>query len=317
MTIYAAGAVCWRMSKGEIELAMVFRTKHKDWTFPKGKVDPGELLPETAVREVEEEAGIRIRLGRKLAVIDYELASGETKEVHYWVSKVKDSAIAKSKFTPNDEIKKVEWFTAKKAMKQLTYDHDRELLAKTLEFYDQGELETRGLVILRHTSATPRASWAGEEAKRPLLPEGRQQAKRLVGLLDAYGPKRLVTSPWTRCQQTVAPYSKKTKRTLIERSQLTELANERGPRKTKNVIEDTFGQTKNALICSHRPALPTILETFSKYASKEITPALTAEKTLAPGEFFVLRVTTGPKPKIIAYERVYLESELSEAKLSA
>ena len=317
MTVYAAGAVCWRMSKGEIELAIVFRTKHKDWTFPKGKVDPGELLPETAVREVEEEAGIRIRLGRKLAVIDYELDSGETKEVHYWVSKVKDSAIAKSKFTPNDEIKKVEWFTAKKAMKQLTYDHDRELLAKTLEFYDQGELETRGLVILRHTSATPRASWAGEEAKRPLLPEGRQQAKRLVNLLDAYGPKRLVTSPWTRCQQTVSPYSKKTKRTLIERSQLTELANERGPRKTKNVIEDTFGQTKNALICSHRPALPTILETFSKYASKEITPALTAEKTLAPGEFFVLRVTTGPKPKIIAYERVYLESELSEAKLSA
>jgi 8-oxo-dGTP pyrophosphatase MutT (NUDIX family)/phosphohistidine phosphatase SixA len=317
MTVYAAGAVCWRMSKGEIELAIVFRTKHKDWTFPKGKVDPGELLPETAVREVEEEAGIRIRLGRKLAVIDYELDSGETKEVHYWVSKVKDSAIAKSKFTANDEIEKVEWFTAKKAMKQLTYDHDRELLAKTLEFYDQGELETRGLVILRHTSATPRASWAGEEAKRPLLPEGRQQAKRLVGLLDAYGPKRLVTSPWTRCQQTVAPYSKKTKRTLIERSQLTELANERGPRKTKNVIEDTFGQTKNALICSHRPALPTILETFSKYASKEITPALTAEKTLAPGEFFVLRVTTGPKPKIIAYERVYLESELSEAKLSA
>jgi 8-oxo-dGTP diphosphatase len=305
------------MSKGEIELAIVFRTKHKDWTFPKGKVDPGELLPETAVREVEEEAGIRIRLGRKLAVIDYELDSGETKEVHYWVSKVKDSAIAKSKFTANDEIEKVEWFTAKKAMKQLTYDHDRELLAKTLEFYDQGELETRGLVILRHTSATPRASWAGEEAKRPLLPEGRQQAKRLVSLLDAYGPKRLVTSPWTRCQQTVAPYSKKTKRTLIERSQLTELANERGPRKTKNVIEDTFGQTKNALICSHRPALPTILETFSKYASKEITPALTAEKTLAPGEFFVLRVTTGPKPKIIAYERVYLESALSEAKLSA
>ncbi|MFT4796144.1 MAG: 8-oxo-dGTP pyrophosphatase MutT (NUDIX family)/phosphohistidine phosphatase SixA [Aquiluna sp.] len=317
MTVYAAGAVCWRMSKGEIELAIVFRTKHKDWTFPKGKVDPGELLPETAVREVEEEAGIRIRLGRKLAVIDYELDSGETKEVHYWVSKVKDSAIAKSKFTANDEIEKVEWFTAKKAMKQLTYDHDRELLAKTLEFYDQGELETRGLVILRHTSATPRASWAGEEAKRPLLPEGRQQAKRLVSLLDAYGPKRLVTSPWTRCQQTVAPYSKKTKRTLIERSQLTELANERGPRKTKNVIEDTFGQTKNALICSHRPALPTILETFSKYASKEITPALTAEKTLAPGEFFVLRVTTGPKPKIIAYERVYLESALSEAKLSA
>jgi len=317
MTVYAAGAVCWRMAKGEIELAMVYRTVHKDWTFPKGKVDPGELFPETAVREVEEEAGIRIRLGRKLAVIDYELASGETKEVHYWVSKVKDSAIAKSKFKPDDEIEKVEWASAKKAMKQLTYEHDRALLTKTLEFFARGELETRGLVILRHTTATPRSSWAGEEAKRPLLPEGKQQAKRLVRLLDAYGPKRLVTRPWTRCQQTIAPYSKKTKRTLIERSQLTELANERGPRKTKNVIEDTFGQTKNALICSHRPALPTIIETFSKYASKEIAPALAREKTLSPGEFFVLRVATGPKPKIIAYERIYLESDVLEAKLSA
>ena len=139
----------------------------------------------------------------------------------------------------------------------------------------------------------------------------------MVNLLDAYGPKRLVTSPWTRCQQTVSPYSKKTKRTLIERSQLTELANERGPRKTKNVIDDTFGQTKNALICSHRPALPTIIETFSKYAIKDVAPMLAAEKTLSPGEFFVLRVTTGTRPKIIAYERIYLESVLSGAKLSA
>jgi len=317
MTIYAAGAVCWRMTRGEIELALIYRTRHKDWTFPKGKVDPGELLPETAVREVEEEAGIKIRLGRKLAVLDYELASGETKEVHYWVSKVKDSAIAKSKFSPNDEVEKVEWVSAKKAMEQLTYDHDRELLEKTLGFYDQGELETKGLIVLRHAAATPRASWAGEEAKRPLLPAGREQAKRLVSLLDAYGPKRLITSPWVRCQQTVAPYSKKTKRTLIERSQLTELANERGPRKTENVIEDTFGQTKNALICTHRPALPTIIETFSKYASKDVAPMLTAEKTLAPGEFFVLRVTLGTRPKIIAYERIYLESSVLEVKLGA
>jgi 8-oxo-dGTP diphosphatase len=316
MTVYAAGAVCWRMNKGEMELAIVYRATHKDWSFPKGKVDPGELCPETAVREVEEEAGIRIRLGRKLAVIAYEHTSGESKEVHYWVSKVKDSAIAKSKFKPNDEIEKVEWVSTKKAMKQLTYERDRELVVKILDFLHRGELETRGLIILRHTTATPRRSWAGEEAKRPLLLEGKQQAKRLVNLLDAYGPKRLVTSPWTRCQQTVAPYAKMTNRTLIERSQLTELANERGPRKTKNVIEDTFGQTKNALICSHRPALPTIIETFSKHAGADIARALAGEKTLSPGEFFVLRLTTGLAPKIIAYERIDLESAILVAKLS-
>lgn len=311
MTVYAAGVVCWRPAKPGIEVALVYRKKYDDWTFPKGKLDPGELLPETAVREVEEEAGIRVRLGRKLAVLSYKIGSGDTKEVHYWVSKVKESAIAKSKFKPNKEIAKVEWVPISKAAKKLTYEHDRELLAKVSNWAENSELETRGLVILRHTTATPRAEWVGEEAKRPLLPEGKKQAKRLISLLDAYGPKRLVTSPWTRCQQTVAPYSKATKRTLIERSQLTELSTERGPRKTKNVIEDTFGQTKNALLCSHRPALPTIIEAFTKHAKKDVSLALTEESTLSPGEFFVLRVTTSLKPKIVDYERIYLESKLS------
>ena len=310
MIVYAAGVVCWRPTKTSFEVAVVYREKYDDWTFPKGKVDPGELLPETAVREVEEEAGIRVRLGRKLAVLSYKIGAGNTKEVHYWVSKVKDSAIAKSKFKPNKEIAKVEWVEASKALNLLTYSHDQDLLKQTIQWSENSELETRGLVILRHTTATPRNEWVGEEAKRPLLPEGKKQAKRLVTLIDAYGPKRLVTSPWTRCQQTVAPYSKKTQRTLIERSQLTELSNQRGPRKTKNVIEDTFGQNKNALICSHRPALPTIIETFAKHATKQVSASLAEEHTLAPGEFLVLRVSMAQKPKVIAYERIYLESKL-------
>ena len=115
----------------------------------------------------------------------------------------------------------------------------------------------------------------------------------------------------TRCQQTVLPLSKARNRTLIERSQLTELANLKGPRKTKNVIEDTFEQTKNALICSHRPALPTIIETFGKYATKTIGESLKSETVLAPGEFFVLRITLGSKPRVIDYERVNLEAKLS------
>lgn len=310
MTVYAAGAVCWRLNKGELELALVYRGAYKDWTFPKGKLDPGEHLPETAVREVEEEVGLRIRLGRKLSVLRYKLPSGEIKEVHYWASRVKEKAIAKSKFKPNKEIAAVEWLSVDQARPKLTYDHDRQLLEQVNSFHAAGELETRGLVILRHTTATPRTEWSGEEAKRPLLPEGKLQAKRLVSLLDAYGPKRLVTSPWTRCQETVAPYSKAKNRTLIERSQLTELANQKGPRKTKNVIEDTFEQTKNALICSHRPALPTIIETFGKHATKTVAASLEKETVLSPGEFFVLRITLGQKPKVIDFERVYLESKL-------
>ena len=81
MTVYAAGVVCWREAGKDIEVLLVHREQYDDWGFPKGKQDKGELLQETAVREVEEEAGIRIRLGRKLDVIHYKVGKGEDKYV--------------------------------------------------------------------------------------------------------------------------------------------------------------------------------------------------------------------------------------------
>ena len=60
MTIYAAGIVCWREENGKLEVALVHREVYKDWGFPKGKLDPGEQLPQTAVREVFEEAGFKV-----------------------------------------------------------------------------------------------------------------------------------------------------------------------------------------------------------------------------------------------------------------
>ena len=207
MTIYAAGVVCWREQDGKLELALVHREVYKDWGFPKGKLDPGEQLPQTAVREVMEEAGFKIRLGRKLGVIKYKVGDGLDKEVHYWASKVTAKAIAKQKFLPNQEIAKVEWVTAKKALTLLSYEHDRNLLEQVIQLHKAKELETRALIILRHAKATLRSEWKGEEAKRPLLPEGKKQAKALVPLIAAYGPRRLVTSPWARCHATIAPYA--------------------------------------------------------------------------------------------------------------
>jgi len=63
MAIYAAGIICWRENKGALEVLLVHRPKYSDWTFPKGKQDPGEYLPETAVREMREETGISLKLG--------------------------------------------------------------------------------------------------------------------------------------------------------------------------------------------------------------------------------------------------------------
>ena len=308
MTIYAAGVVCWREQEGELEVLLVHRTKYKDWSFPKGKVDPGETLPETAVREMHEETGVRLRLGRKLTTMHYQVPSGQDKEVHYWASKLRPKAWTEAKFKPNDEIAKLEWVKAKKALKKLTYVHDRDLLVEVIDFHKNQELETKALILLRHAEATPRDEWPGEEAKRPLLSEGKSQAKRLIPVLDAYAPKRLVTSPWMRCYQTVEPYSKKKKRTLILRSQLTELSNALSPRKTRHAVEDIFDTTKSALLCSHRPALPTIVETLATRANAEIKDDLLAATTLKPAEFVVLRLTMGKKPKFVGIERVMIDS---------
>lgn len=307
MTIYAAGVVCWRVQKNSPEVLIVHRGKYQDWSFPKGKQDPGEMLPETAVREMLEETGVRLKLGRKLSVIKYQVDSGEDKEVHYWASKLKNKAWKKSEFEPNEEIAKLKWVTFTEALSLLSYDHDKHLMKEVIDLHKQSTLETRALILLRHAKATPRTDWTGAEAKRPLLPEGKQQAKRLVSLLGAYSPKRLITSPWTRCDQTIAPFAKTFKRTVIYRSQLTELSTVLSPRRTKNAVEALFDSSKSALICSHRPALPTITQTLASRAVSEVKEQILAATTLEPAEFVVLRLSMGKKPKFVAFERLRLD----------
>ena len=310
MTVYAAGVVCWREAGKDIEVLLVHREQYDDWGFPKGKQDKGELLQETAVREVEEEAGIKIRLGRKLDVIHYKVGKGEDKYVSYWASKVPHKVYSKSRFTPNREIARVEWHDLKAARKLLSYSHDRQLLEKLIGFHEADELETRSLIVLRHAKATPRSDWGSGEAKRPLLPEGELQAKRLVQLLKSYGPKRLITSPWRRCHDTIKPYSKACKRNLIKRSQITELGSKRNPKQARQLMEDIFKDGKNALVCTHRPALPEVLAAVSQHASGEMAEPIREASSLSPSDFLVVRLSVDSRPQVLDYELV----SLSQAK---
>ena len=94
----SAGALVWRFADpgrvdvvgeavdpADIEVLMVHRPRYRDWSWPKGKAEPGEPIVVAAVREVEEETGIAVILGVPLATQRYRLGSGHTKEVHYWV----------------------------------------------------------------------------------------------------------------------------------------------------------------------------------------------------------------------------------------
>lgn len=311
MEVYAAGAVCWREEKRYLLVALVHRVRYQDWTFPKGKVDPGETLAETAVREIKEETGLKIKLGVPLQTMTYPLDKSKTKIVHYWAAKVSDKALSGSKFKPNDEISEVVWLTADQAFAKLSYQHDRELLQEVLDLRKNGMLRTKPLIILRHAAATPRADYVGEDGKRPLLPDGKKQAKELVRLLSAYGPKRVFTSPWRRCRDTISPYAKAHRFKIIERGELSEMGNAKGPARTAKVAKQLFGDARSSVLCTHRPTLPTITEVLASYAEPALAKLILEAKTLKPSEFVVLHLTTsGKKPRLVAIEHQSLSERL-------
>ena len=75
-TVVAAGAVCWRLVDGKVRVLLIHRDHHGDVSLPKGKVDPGEATPQTAVREIHEETGYRVSLGAPLGTAEYLLPGG-------------------------------------------------------------------------------------------------------------------------------------------------------------------------------------------------------------------------------------------------
>ncbi len=104
---------------------------YDDWTLPKGKADEGESDEQTALREVEEETGLRCTLGAPAGRTRYRDSKGRDKVVHYWLMRP-EAAAAESDdaFVPNDEVDAVHWCTVPEAADRLTYSHDRKLLAK-------------------------------------------------------------------------------------------------------------------------------------------------------------------------------------------
>jgi 8-oxo-dGTP diphosphatase len=104
------------------QVAIVHRPKYDDWTFPKGKLDPGESFEEAALREVEEETGLVCELGEELPSTTYTDNRGRDKVVRYWAM----TPVA-GEFDPNDEVDELRWVTPDEARERLTYDRDRRL----------------------------------------------------------------------------------------------------------------------------------------------------------------------------------------------
>lgn len=129
MSIRAAGGVVTRTGVGDgTEVLVAHRPKYEDWSFPKGKVDPGESDEDCALREVEEETGLRCTLGDELPTTAYLDRKGRSKTVRYWAMTVLDGS-----FRPNDEVDETRWLAPDLAARLLSYDRDRDVLAASLE----------------------------------------------------------------------------------------------------------------------------------------------------------------------------------------
>ncbi|GAA4999163.1 NUDIX domain-containing protein [Actinopolymorpha pittospori] len=248
--VEAAGAVVWRPSAHDrAEVLLVHRPKYDDWSFPKGKLLPGERAPVAAIREVAEETGIRIRLGPPLPTIRYPLTSGASKVVRYWSAVPAGGALEEADFVPNHEVDQRAWFRLTEAARQLTHARDRSLLPTLVP------TPTRALVLLRHAGAIARAEWPGDDLDRPLTEDGTAQARRLVELLAAYGIGRVVSSPARRCVDTVLPYATAHGLEIELEPAFAEgvdpgLVREHGLR--------LLDSPEPVLLCGHRPTLPEV-----------------------------------------------------------
>lgn len=119
----AGGAILRRGPDGGLEVALVHRPHREDWTFPKGKVEPGETLEECARREVAEETGFTCRLGPFIGHTEYRHRSDRPKVVAYWTMTIERGA-----FAPGREVDELRWVTLEGARDLLTWDRDVELL---------------------------------------------------------------------------------------------------------------------------------------------------------------------------------------------
>jgi 8-oxo-dGTP diphosphatase len=258
--IKAAGAVAWRPGPdGEPEILLVHRKKYDDWSLPKGKEEPGELLPATAVREVLEEGGARLALGRRLVSVRYNV-SGRPKRVHYWTARVLS---VDEEAVPNSEVDEVTWLPASRAVEKVSYPHDHAVLAD----FAARPPGTVPLILLRHAKAVAKSGWEGSDASRPLDDAGRADAKALAGLLICFASApRLLSSAAVRCTDTLRPLAELTGGQVRTEPSLSIHNQSSGTDAAYSVtamaalVREAVAAGEPTVVCAHRENLPGLRE---------------------------------------------------------
>lgn len=153
--VRAAGGVVRRNGRGgALEVAVVHRPKRADWSLPKGKAEQGERDEETALREVEEETGLRCGLEQELGSVRYRDRRGRPKVVRYWAM-----TVLSGEFAVNEEVDELRWLTVQDAVALLTHKRDRRLVRRAARAIDR-EDDAGPSWRSRLGSALRRGRWA-------------------------------------------------------------------------------------------------------------------------------------------------------------
>lgn len=251
--VRAAGCVVWRAARDETEVLLVHRPRYDDWSFPKGKLDRGETSLVAAIREVQEETGLRVRLGPSLPDQHYTISTGQPKVVSYWAAQPPAKADI-SRYQRNSEIDDLMWVSLEKAADVLTHAWDVQLLNS----FARSGYHSSPLLVVRHAQAHSRKAWRGDDSKRPLKADGKRQAQALVPLLSAYGVTKVVSSNAARCMDTVLPYVNASRASCRVEPTLSEVDMQR--RETTSQARSALKSSKRMALCTHRLVLPTIFE---------------------------------------------------------
>jgi 8-oxo-(d)GTP phosphatase len=251
--IRAAGAVLSRHAASGDEVALIHRSRYDDWSLPKGKREPGEHLLTTAVREVAEETGIRVILGRRLGLARYQ-SLGQPKRVDYWAARPADPDGGED-FVPNDEVDALDWLPFPAAPGRLSYQRDMSLLAE----FARRPADTVPFILLRHASAGSKRAWSGEDLDRPLDPGGAADAEHLARLLSCFGSCRVISSAAERCVATVRPYAALTGAAIeIDAGFTVSQASGAAPgaiKRAGQIVDDGLP----TVVCGHGENLPPLL----------------------------------------------------------
>ncbi len=229
------------------------RPKYDDWSLPKGKLDTGEHPLQAAVREVHEETGLQVAVGRRGVQTRYTHRHGP-KRVDYWTMQH-----VAGDFVVNDEVDELRWLSVPDACRLVTHSHDAAVL-EDLARTDVPRVPT--VLLVRHASAGEREDFAGPDDDRPLDARGRAQARRLAALLTAFAPTEVLAAPPVRCRQTMTPLAQALGVPLGEAEELGEDGFGRDPAAGVAVVERLLQPRATpgvTVVCSQGGAIPSVL----------------------------------------------------------